>query len=278
MFHVTSNADAPAEQSHHLPCDLPWGKRSRAHWALQGDGSVILFVHGFGGASETTWHAFPAMLPREPKCRSTDVVFYGYDSLRSGVIALATRFREFLQVVLESPSDAINPTIDFGRRPKGFQYKKVIVVAHSLGAVVARRALLDLAQLDTPGLDRVRLVLFAPAHLGADILPLAREALGVIRLVPIAALASWSYRALRDLDPRPSPVLQQLMAETQKLTATPPSPHIARVVVHGYKDRIVAQQQFCADPLAKFEPKNHVALCKPDAHYTNPIDYVMGAL
>lgn len=244
---------------------------------MRGARSVVLFVHGFGGDPEKTWHAFPAMFPREPACRSTDVIFYGYDSLRSGAVALAAELRDLLEVVLDHPAKAVNPTLDYAQRAEDFQYEAVVVVAHSLGAVVARRALLDLVQLQETSLDRVRLVLFAPAHLGADVLPLAREILGVVRLLPLSTVAAYRYRALRDLQ-EGSKVLTQLEEQTRARTAQSPSPHVARLVVHGEHDRIVQQAAFCADPPATFEPKDHVAICKPDAHYTNPLKHVIGAL
>src|SRR5713226_7104842 len=95
--------------------------------------------------------------------------------------------REWLQVrtcsdssckaMCTRPSVIVNGTLrpELHRKAE-FQYGSVVVVAHSLGAVVARQALLDLDEDRNPKwLNKISLVLFAPAHMGADVVPLGTE-------------------------------------------------------------------------------------------------------
>jgi hypothetical protein len=66
-------------------------------------------------------------------------------------------------------------------RDKTFEYKRVILAAHSLGAVICRWALLfahnkkKAGAADHGWVDRTAMVLFAPAHMGAVVSDLVRE-------------------------------------------------------------------------------------------------------
>lgn len=113
------------------------------------------------------------LLPSDKRFSGHDFIFYGYDALKARIKPSAFFFLRILEVLFNSPADAvINPTLlDDDQRP-AFQYEYVTVVAHSAGAVVARRALLDAQKAGASWLPRVRLVLLAPAHQGASLLPL----------------------------------------------------------------------------------------------------------
>jgi hypothetical protein len=62
-----------------------------------------------------------------------------------------------------------------GQRPDPFKYKEILFVAHSLGAVMIPRALLDLTEMEDRGLLTQSWCLFAPAHRGARVVDLALE-------------------------------------------------------------------------------------------------------
>lgn len=174
-------------------------------------------------------------------------------------------------------------------RPTDFQYGQVLICAHSLGAVIARRALLDIALQDPPWRDRlsaVRLQFFAPAHKGALIIKLAEEGLAAIS-VPLAfakingKLAAVGlksrYQVLQDLEPG-SQTLTDLEAETRRLLDQDPQAHayLRAHVVHARRDHVVAQGQFARDHRPDFiDGKGHIEVCKPELGFLQPLETVL---
>jgi hypothetical protein len=161
-------------------------------------------------------------------------------------------------------------------------YDRVTIVAHSLGSVIVRRALLDLAQDKTlrKKLGAIQVVLFAPAHLGARIVSLATEALGVFQL-PIGPLVKFRWPVLTDLE-QPSQTLALLLEQTESefavcTTANEPTSHIiAGGVMHAEHDKIVSQNAFFRDPPMTPAPnRGHSDCCKPTAAYRDPVDFLL---
>ncbi|AEH82549.1 hypothetical protein [Sinorhizobium meliloti] len=93
---------------------------------------------------------------------------------------------------------------------------KVTVIAHSLGAPVSRRALLDAIRNQASWAGKTRLQLFAPAHMGAYLNKVRKE-LGIAsRLIAsLTALTKFGVLSLDGLEPG-SPFLTQLMEDSSK--------------------------------------------------------------
>jgi pimeloyl-ACP methyl ester carboxylesterase len=261
-----------------------YGRHSRAKFAAAPDGRAILFVHGFLGKALETWYRFPMLLPDVASCAGVDLYFYGFDTGSRSANVLATQLRELLKALL---SPGIGRLIDVAegtdtlRRGEAFRYERITIAAHSLGAVVVRRALLDLArEIDDAALARVRLVLFAPAHMGGDIIALARLAMQPLPFPPFEAAARWKFPVLGDLDPERSKMLPLLQTHTAaQLTAaraarTTTAHLIAERVIHAEFDggRVVSDNQFCDDPpMTLFEGATHFSVCKPWSETSFPL-------
>src|SRR6266404_521895 len=120
------------------------GQNSMAEWAVQPEGNALVFVHGFKGSAVGTWTEFPTLMRDQARCSGWDLIFYGYDGVRTRATNSAGHLREWLEILSTNPLSIINPTLDEEvRRGAGFAYKRIILVAHSLGAIVSRQALLD---------------------------------------------------------------------------------------------------------------------------------------
>src|SRR3954469_25635338 len=118
-------------QTHFSSCNLPWGRKSRAHWAVTPTKRAIVFVHGFGGDAIGTWQQFPRLLALQDGCRGHDLVFFGYDGLRSYAQNSAVQLRDFLRAIGENAASVANPHLDpAARRPDDFTYEQITVVAH----------------------------------------------------------------------------------------------------------------------------------------------------
>jgi predicted alpha/beta hydrolase family esterase len=264
-----------------------WEPRTEACWSTAAE-DLVLFVHGFGGASLTTWRRFMDLWPVQ---RGDDLVFYGYESLRRQVHYMAIEFGEFLDGFLAEPARVINPTVAHlerwypgSVRRQDFAYRRVVVVAHSLGAVVARRALLNAERDGRDWLSGMRMVLFAPAHKGAYISKLVFSALtGVTLGVPIASVAKLYFKSLEGLEQN-STELRDLEQETVQALAArrrytkEMQPLAATQVVIPEWESIVIQGQFAEDAGSRSAPGcTHTTVCKPREEFPDPLHAVADA-
>lgn len=265
-------------QTHHVAQPLRFGRRSEVHWALVPKGKALLFVHGFGGSATKTWVQFPSLLQAEPSCSGHDHIFFGYDSLRRRARPSADELITFLDALFHDPIGLVNETLGRTVRKRPFRYTHVTLVAHSLGALVSRLALLDAFNKRRAWTSKTSLVLFAPAHEGANILALASLAMGAFRLVPVEALARYKFQVLHDLD-ESSPTLKRLRTQTKAAIAKGGKHLIARRVVYAGGDTVVNPYDFCQDPSAEFiQNASHTSVCKPSQSFVEPLVHLLNSI
>jgi pimeloyl-ACP methyl ester carboxylesterase len=138
---------------------------------------AVVFLHGFSGAADATWGHFPEFLAAEPSLTNWDIYSLGYaTSLRIDVpfvwaadpplARLALSFQTVLSV-----------------RPLS-QYRTLAIIAHSMGGLVAQRAMLHDSVASKVG----HLVLFGTPSRGLFKsilgLPLKRQARDMFALSP----------------------------------------------------------------------------------------------
>lgn len=248
-------------------------------FAINANQKLVMFVHGFAGTATGTWLQFPGLLPVTQKGRNRDFVFYGYDGLRTRATVSAVELLAFLNDLFTKTAQIVNGSLPAGvpRRPANFTYTDVLVVAHSLGAVVSRQALLFAHKRGDAWAGKTRLVFFAPAHMGADVLRLVGEALtGLPGLIPAAF--KYRYQVLQDLEPN-SQMLQFLRDEVQQ--ALPAAPYLAaRAVIIAGNDKVVSPVPFVGDPQPPqlIPNRSHTGVCKPTAGFIDPLTAVENLL
>jgi pimeloyl-ACP methyl ester carboxylesterase len=160
--------------NHSASIEIRHGINSMAYFAFEPPASLLIFIHGFGGNAIGTWNHFPSLLLMDDDFKKSDIVFYGYDTFCGQAGDHAAEFYHFLDKITCPRLNGILP-INQGLNER--IYKNILLVAHSLGAIILRQALL-LAEIDNRSwLDKTTMALFAPAHNGANIIPLAKEAL-----------------------------------------------------------------------------------------------------
>jgi pimeloyl-ACP methyl ester carboxylesterase len=266
--------------NHYLPRTLPQiGKGTRAHWAREPADKLIIFVHGFGGSSTGTWPVFPQLLPTISSIKHVDFIFYGYDGLWHAANNSAVDFFRFLAGFLDDPANTINPTLPARETPRqAFEYDRILLVAHSLGAIICRRALLRAHRRRYEHsdvlrwLDRVRLLLFAPAHCGAYVAAIASAFLTRRSwfLIPWGDYTRYKSPLLTELMPE-SGLIEKLLKDTDiAFSSLPPGASssylIATRVIWAGDELVVVNEDFYKDPLAdKFDDKNHFQVCKPSS-------------
>jgi pimeloyl-ACP methyl ester carboxylesterase len=246
------------------------GRRGTITYPLRSTpSSLVIFVHGFGGSANDTWNEFPQLLDNFD---SSDVIFYDYDSLHVQTTVSANNFFTFLDEIIGK-----GPKLSFGNRAfKG--YKKIVLVAHSLGSIVVRLALIEANKAKRKWLPRCKMTLFAPAHRGARVQNLAMECLSGFGKV-LGGIARFNFPTIDELMPE-SYVIQDLVKDTERLQAKRAGGFtIAHKVIWAEKEKVVHNRDFCKDPRADIEAgKNHINVCKPNDRYWNPLKYVTETL
>jgi len=261
-------------QTHRLQQDLPYGRSSYVYLSLKPIGTILIFVHGFGGSSGKTWRRFPELIIGNDACAGCDIVFYGYESMRTRSRFNAIALFEFLDQVCTNPSPVLNPVSSpQSQRPRDFEFNRVVLISHSLGGLISRQALLEACNHKRDWLSRIGLVMFAPAHLGADVFKLANAAFPVI-----GAILSFRWQSLLDLDPGGDTVAR-LQKDTAAQISNGKDSLIAKKVVLGDRDNIVTPNSFLSDPSPKvLRGKDHFEVCKPTSSFRDPLDQLLGLL
>jgi pimeloyl-ACP methyl ester carboxylesterase len=241
-------------------------------------GKAVIFIHGYGGNVLETWSEFHKLLPQTPEAAEYDLIFYGYDGLYSTIDSSAALFCRFLNQLFTQPLTVVNPSLSsVSWRSDGFQYERIVLAAHSLGAVICRRTLLFAIRHHHPWINKTSLVLYAPAHMGANVKKLVKEAaVGYLR--PFVAGIFFVSPLINELA-EGSKYLRTLLRETEQAIKKGQTGLIAKSVAIAERERIVVNQDFAQDPPpVTFAGTTHRLVCKPNANFLDPIDLLRGAL
>ena len=214
---------------------------------------------------------------RIPELAGDDLMFFGYESVNTRVRFSALALYRFLDELFTQPTPLFTAgTAPQGPSRSGIRYTRVMIVAHSLGALVARTALVEAWYARSKWRTQVDLVLFAPADTGADVVALANSVPGAGRLVRMAAVAR--FRALLDLEPN-SQALRSLAEGARAAIAAGEGAVVrARMVILGDRDTIVSPNRFLDDPPARvLAGGSHTSVCKPRRSFLAPLEAVVEA-
>lgn len=256
----------------------PWKKKTtNVLWSLNPDGKAIVFIHGFSG-SFNTWKGFPEMIADSPGFEGWDIFFVEYDWGDQVELTGRSMFEYVLQPIFENPQSLFKSSSSTVTRPQDFQYKQVVIAAHSLGAVVTRVAMLAASRAKVAWLPNTKMVLYAPAHNGANIVSLGSEALGVFGAIGkmLPNVLKVKYPSLIDLESVPgvgkSDLLKRIESDTKALLDAGKGDFTkAQAVLYGGDDRVVVAAQFCQDTDFKSVPNiSHTAICKPSNTFDRP--------
>lgn len=255
-----------------IPHVINIGKNSVFYPAENEADGVIVFVHGLLGSSEAAWSRFNHLLTEDTSADRYDLIFYGYPTRYRQLGSLAAGFRLDLEALISkisavvSESTASRCNLDSRQR-----YKRIVIVGHSMGAVMARKALMDLRSLEkwadlTNAIESIKLVFYAPAHGGAN-------PQGVVSL--FAAIGDYSrivkfgldhlLPSVRDLTAN-SDFIKALRSQANALSVKDSQTVAEQVstVIHGELDNVVMVLDFPHDPpIETIKGVGHRRVCKP---------------
>ena len=228
----------------------------------------IVFVHGFNGSALDTWEGFNSKALDDPALAETDLVFFGYDGLKSNALAAASFFFDLLDSLL-GKGGTISSV-----RPNPPTYESCVLAAHSLGALVTRWALLRAYQQNQDWLPNIRFLLFAPAHSGGIIVDSITDLLGsnpFTELLGNAAKAGMPL--LQELRPG-SPLLKALEDQTRVAIGAGCNALRARRVIIAEYEQVVSNLPFPGDPYpTAIRDATHTSVCKL-AKFPELLNYV----
>jgi pimeloyl-ACP methyl ester carboxylesterase len=241
---------------------------------------AVLFIHGYHGEHLTTWSYFPQLMTMRDLWSGTDLFYYGYDGIRDELNSSAAILREFLDRLFTQSAQMANRHLPTSlQRADDFTYDELIIVGHSLGAVVARRMIVEATRSNLTWASKIQLVLFAPAHTGASAVDLFLEISEYKFLRPFSAYARFESPLIDQLKTN-SPTLTQLLEDTTTLCAGKMNQHlIAKRVVLATREHIVRNERFGDDPSAFAIPgTSHTSVCKPRGDFVKPVEHLEEAL
>lgn len=247
-------------------------KDVQAFFSVSPNKKIVIFIHGYGGNALNTWGDFCSILPNNKKHEGIDILFYGYDGLRADFYASAAIFRDFLSRLLEETKSFLDNNIPPQvSREINFKYEKVIIVAHSLGAAISRRALIDATKCNSKWVTLVDLILYAPAHNGARVDLLFELIPKIPFLKRLISLTRFASPLIDQLKPGSKP-LSQLLNDTEKYTQNNTNGQlIARKVIIAEYEKIVENDSFGDDPPPETIPNTcHTTVCKPRSDFMKP--------
>jgi hypothetical protein len=263
--------------------------------------TAIVFVHGFAGNSVTTWLDFHTRVDDEPhaaRYTSSDLYFYSYDSTGTDVESSAIRLGNFVADVgvgvdistfrywfkertVNVDSTAMQELDSMSRA-----YEKLVFVAHSLGAVIVRRTVLNCVEKSrkfTPQvsqrLQHATLVLFAPAQYGFrhDLLVSTFVSVSKFLQIGAAALMLTCGKVYADVL-QGSNTLKILEQHTSAELAKHSFSGLMATIYWGLPDDVVMVGGYLGDSEVKKSHLGHVAICKPVPGFLDPLSWVADAI
>jgi pimeloyl-ACP methyl ester carboxylesterase len=238
--------------------------------------SALLFIHGYAGGPRT-WEYFSAMLPQSPAAANLDLLFYNYDGIYSELHASALLFRKIIRDLTNDPGTLLNPALPVTiHRSDRFRYRRFVIAAHSLGAVITRSGLLYALENEDEYPHRCHTIYFAPAHSGAHVWRLAAQAAtGLPFLSALLSAVAFKSPLASQLSPGSTDLeeLRQRSAAKGTESARP-----LRVVI-AERENIVNNTRFPGDPIPEVIPRaTHRSVCKPTGESPDPLHHVESIL
>jgi hypothetical protein len=250
---------------------------------------LVVFVHGFRGEAVPSWQHFPDGGLVDPWWRESDLLFVGYPSTRDNITGTAARVRTMLPRFYPKLPDELLQMHDARFRSASDRpYEELLIVGHSLGGVIVRRALCDIAcewldQLEgEPNAPRPPLLdaqtrLFSPASKGFR----PGGWLAFIRHGPAWSLIQMFLSrasAFTDLQPG-SDVLSGTERRTKELLSGARKGELGALrarILWAQPDDVVLPERYDTDYVDRYvDGKDHSSVCKPrDSSYIAPWTFV----
>ncbi|CAN5167558.1 hypothetical protein BH09ACT9_BH09ACT9_26440 [soil metagenome] len=245
---------------------------------------LVVFVHGFNGDGLKTWGQFTKPGAHREWWLESDMLFIDYNSKRDGPLGVALRIRNWIDHFYPKPYAPAMMIDDLpGRADITTPYEELVLVGHSLGGLIIRRAILDVAMnWDNEGrtqdewhvLLSATTRLFSPASAGF-------QSGGFLALVEESVFGRWlefylrRSPAFKDMQPN-SRVLQDTQKWTEEIALEPGFEALRPRIVWANPDNVVTTLGYRTDGKQdSWDKTTHSKVCKPIRdHFENPWTFI----
>jgi hypothetical protein len=244
-----------------------------------------VFVHGFRGDAIASWQQFPDVDLAGTWWQESDLLFVGYDSVTDSIPGVAARLRrELPRFYPRLPAGLLEVGGEQLRSDLTGPYPGLVLVGHSLGGVILRLLLCDLAMAwhengatarGRPPLLDAEVRLFSPASGGF------RSAgwLGLVQASSLWRAVNMQLRrssAYTDLQPGSS-----LLRDTRRRTEQLVAEHgdllkvLRASIIWASPDNVVLAERYDSDRVDdSVDGTTHRTVCKPRSDYARPWRFV----
>lgn len=263
--------------THHIGPLQPggsWGT-SRFYLARAPARALVVLVHGFKTQSDGTWPLTDMMLFADERFDEADVILYDYDSTTDNIPTEVRNLRGAIDQAWGGAPLVVSAALAaLGASLGARAYERLILVGYSLGGYVVRALALRAARGPTypAWLEPLRLLLYAPAHLGSGYLAFFRTD---------GILDGWKLRrrhktlGAANVLVKGSRFLTTLKRRTEALVAQGRASLAARTVLFGWGELIVVVGRFDCDPKVRRKLwKDHVNVQRASDAYGLPLDLI----
>jgi pimeloyl-ACP methyl ester carboxylesterase len=266
----------------HSPYPIPGLPQWVLHVSHTKTRRLIVFVHGFGGHAVNTWDEFPQSGRIGHWWQEADMLFVGYASTKENATSVADRLNAELPNFYPRPFAPAMRVGEVDARDEIEPYEELLLVGHSLGGLIIRRALKQAAQqwvfspagTPLPAILNAQMRLFSPASAGfrpAGFAGFLKAMTGIWGLAELRLRMSSAYW---DLQPSSSLIIDT-RRETEDLFARTGLTALQARILWANPDNIVRAEEYAIDPYrSSAHGRTHVTVCKPDATYTRPWQFV----
>ncbi|BDO42093.1 hypothetical protein [Cellulomonas sp. NTE-D12] len=245
---------------------------------------LVVFLHGWWGDIIKSWGDFAVSPDYDQWWQEADLLFIGYDSTREDITAMAARLGRYIRDFYPTP--AVNFTAARFSDPanSNVEYDELVLVGHSLGGLIIRRAVIDAADEwvnstnctgAPPVLLEAQLRLFSPASAGFR--PAGRLALAYgPGIGPFVAMLLRTATAYSDLQPG-SQVIANTRQRTERAVTEWHFESLRADLLWANPDRVVITERYDTDRHSHAaDGKSHRSVCKPTLKYDLPYVFVEG--
>jgi hypothetical protein len=248
---------------------------------------LVVFVHGFHGSAVGTWEEFAESGMLRSWWRDSDMLFVGYRSLKDTITGVSYRLRRELRNFFPTPPPQVLNAggVDAGR-DLGLPYSDLVLVGHSLGGLIVRRALCDEAQqwledlqsdpnLTPPPILSATTRLFSPASAGfrpAGVAGVAKASPFwpvfdmLLRRSPAYTDCLQDSKFLEDTRSRTEGLVSRGGANVNALRAW---------IAWANPDNVVLAERYNTDHVdVSVDNTSHMSVCKPRQGYDEPRTFV----
>jgi len=271
--------------SSHIPSVFDHSLGGYAMVARKPARRLVVFVHGWRGNAYNSWGDFDTP-PNDDWWGAADLLFVEYPSTSESVTASADRMRKYLRDFYPLPNKLMLVSGDFAaREDRDTPYEELVLVGHSLGGLVVRRALVDsidewkfdgFPDNKRPMILDASVRLFSPASAGF----LPRGLLGAFKEAPIwwlveMFLSSGAYPDLK----QDSVIIRETRARTEIYKGDSRAHALSTSILWANPERVVITERYSTDARTRTaDGTTHATVCKPTDEYNLPYQFVESGL